>query len=311
MEINNNYKEVAIPEELPASPGINPVPKKPTGCLAGVPRALKNGTLAIVSFMTDPADRWELTFIFSAVFWVSVLGITEERFYMWIGSHLFLYVGMSISLHRYFSHKSFRTSRVFQALLGLWGTFSLQGGVLFWSALHRHHHVHCDDSSDLHSPQPVSARSFYWAQMGWLGQPEVMFIWKDNPRIRDLAEYRELCWLQKYNQEIGVFYMLIWGVSAGFEGLVFGGLLARVTSYQCTALVNSIDHMYGYTRKPDTQCKAGNVWWSLPLQLGENWHANHHQYPGRSNRQQTWWEIDPIHWIILVFEKLGLVRDIK
>ncbi|MGR9106206.1 MAG: fatty acid desaturase [Gammaproteobacteria bacterium] len=265
----------------------------------------------VLLFFAGDAARWEITFLIAGALAIASMDITEERVIMWTGSHFFLYIGMSISLHRYFSHKSFKTSRIFQALLATWGSFCLQGGVLFWAALHRHHHSHCDESVDLHSPQPLAPGSFYWSQVGWLSQPRVMQLWERSRYIDDLFKFKELVLIQKYNHLVCALYVVPWVLFAGVEGYVFGWLLPRITAYHCTALVNSIDHMYGYSWKPQSRCKAGNVWWSLPLQLGENWHANHHQYPGRSNRQQAWWEIDPIHWIVVAFAKCGLIYDVK
>lgn len=265
---------------------------------------------ALVFFIKD-AERWEWTFLIVGASALVAMELTPQRLAMWIASHLFIYIGMSISLHRYFSHKSFKTSRVFQTVLALWGSFSLQGGCLFWAALHRHHHSHCDEPSDLHSPQPLSLRSFYWAHVGWLSQPGIMFIWQRSHLIHDLLKYKELCFIQRNDHWMCALYVLPWFWFAGIEGYVFGWLLPRITAYHCTALVNSIDHMFGYTWKKQGDCRAGNVWWSLPLQLGENWHANHHHHPGRSNRRQAWWEIDPIHWVVVVFKQCGLVWDVK
>ena len=42
--------------------------------------------------------------------------------------------------HRYFSHRSFKTSRVFQFIMAVLATTSTQKGVLWWAANHRHHH---------------------------------------------------------------------------------------------------------------------------------------------------------------------------
>src|SRR6516225_1532619 len=44
--------------------------------------------------------------------------------------------------HRYFSHRSFKTSRFGQFLLAFLGCANLQQGPLWWSAYHRHHHKH-------------------------------------------------------------------------------------------------------------------------------------------------------------------------
>ncbi|MGH8498487.1 MAG: hypothetical protein ACRERV_06755, partial [Methylococcales bacterium] len=149
-------------------------------------RGLRN----VLNLFVGDAERWEWTFLIAGITAIAVMDLSRERMLMWIASHLFIYVGMSVALHRYFSHKSFKTSRVFQTVLAMWGSFSLQGGCLFWAALHRHHHGHCDEDSDLHSPQPGSLRSFYWSHVGWLSQPGIMFIWERSRLIDDLLKYK-------------------------------------------------------------------------------------------------------------------------
>src|SRR5580693_2691108 len=46
--------------------------------------------------------------------------------------------------HRYFSHRSFKTSRWFQFVLALLGCTAGQRGPLWWAANHRNHHRHSD-----------------------------------------------------------------------------------------------------------------------------------------------------------------------
>src|SRR5262245_59560109 len=60
--------------------------------------------------------------------------------------------GISAGYHRYFSHRSFRTSRPMQFFLAFLGTLSAQRGVLWWVQHHRHHHRYSDTPEDLHSP---------------------------------------------------------------------------------------------------------------------------------------------------------------
>jgi len=50
--------------------------------------------------------------------------------------------------HRYFSHRSFKTSRFFQFVMALMATTSTQKGVLWWAANHRHHHRYSDTEDD-------------------------------------------------------------------------------------------------------------------------------------------------------------------
>lgn len=66
--------------------------------------------------------------------------------------------------HRYFSQRSFKTSRGFQFLLAFLGTCAVQKGMLWWAAHHREHHRHSDREGDVHSP---TLRGLFWAHMGW------------------------------------------------------------------------------------------------------------------------------------------------
>src|SRR4051794_2288054 len=61
--------------------------------------------------------------------------------------------------HRYFSHRTYRTSRWFQFVLALIGTSAAQKGPLWWAANHRHHHAHSDTAQDSHSPR----EGFWWS----------------------------------------------------------------------------------------------------------------------------------------------------
>jgi stearoyl-CoA desaturase (delta-9 desaturase) len=70
--------------------------------------------------------------------------------------------------HRYFSHRSFKTSRVFQFVMAFFCCANLQQGPLWWALHHRHHHRHSDDPGDVHSPYQGG---FLWAYCGWLIVP--------------------------------------------------------------------------------------------------------------------------------------------
>ena len=67
--------------------------------------------------------------------------------------------------HRYFSHRSFRTSRACQFIFALAGATAVQRGPLWWAAHHRTHHRYSDKIQDLHSPHHTG---FWWSQIGWL-----------------------------------------------------------------------------------------------------------------------------------------------
>src|SRR5438132_1439460 len=48
--------------------------------------------------------------------------------------------GITGGYHRYFAHKSYRTSRAFQFVMAWLGCSALQKGPLWWAGHHRLHH---------------------------------------------------------------------------------------------------------------------------------------------------------------------------
>eukprot|EP01083_Nonionella_stella_P199094 730354_1 len=67
---------------------------------------------------------------------------------------------MSICLHRYFSHQAFQTNRFGQCMLAIIGTLANQGGVLWWSSIHRKHHKYCCN---------VWCQMIEWKRKDWFG----------------------------------------------------------------------------------------------------------------------------------------------
>src|SRR6476660_5048133 len=54
--------------------------------------------------------------------------------------------------HRYFSHRSFKTSRAAQFAFGVLGSSAVQRGPIWWAAHHRDHHQYSDKKEDAYSP---------------------------------------------------------------------------------------------------------------------------------------------------------------
>src|SRR6185295_11725890 len=101
-------------------------------------------------------------------------------------------VGITLGYHRYFSHRSFKTSRAFQFVLAFLGTTTVQKGVLWWASQHRLHHRYADTERDPHSPR----RGFWWSHAGWFLGSE--FAETDWEGVRDLSRYPELVWLDHH-----------------------------------------------------------------------------------------------------------------
>src|SRR5450631_1247128 len=98
--------------------------------------------------------------------------------------------GITAVYHRYFSHRTYKTSRFMQFLLAFLGNTSCQRGPLWWAAHHRHHHAYSDTPEDPHSPPQFG---FWNSHLLWWGRarnvPTRLSL------IKDFAKYPELVFL--------------------------------------------------------------------------------------------------------------------
>ena len=60
--------------------------------------------------------------------------------------------GHSMGLHRYFSHKQFKATKVFEVMSLLLVTIAGARSPLVWVGAHRIHHAYADTEKDPHSP---------------------------------------------------------------------------------------------------------------------------------------------------------------
>ena len=220
--------------------------------------------------------------------------------------------------HRYFSHRTFRTSRVLQFVFALIGASSVQRGPLWWAAHHRNHHRHADTVADPHSPR---VHGFWWSHAGWfLTRGGFRTDWS---RIPDLARYPELRWLDRYDTVVPVLLAAaLFGVGAllervaphlgtsGPQLLVWGFFVSTVVLFHATVTINSLAHRFG-RRRFDTRDDSRNNLWLALLTFGEGWHNNHHFFPGTARQGFRWWEIDLTWYGLRAMALLGLVRDLK
>jgi stearoyl-CoA desaturase (delta-9 desaturase) len=212
--------------------------------------------------------------------------------------------GITAGYHRYFAHRSYKTSRWFQFLLALLGCSGAQRGPLWWAANHRTHHQRADTRDDPHSP----LGGFCWAHAGWiLRQPP------DAPGskpARDFARYPELRWLDRWQWVPPSCLLVVCYLVADWSGLVWGFLVSTVLLYHATFLVNSVCHLFG-TRRYHTPDRSRNNAVVALLTMGEGWHNNHHRYPSSARQGFRWWEIDLTYYALCVLGACGLVWDLR
>ena len=219
--------------------------------------------------------------------------------------------GITAGYHRYFSHRSFKTSRAFQFVLAVLGASSCQKGVLWWASWHRHHHQNADNERDAHSPV---RRGFWWSHFGWFllsdAHTEVV-----RALVPDLLRYPELRALDRWHLLPGVLLALAcYFLGGGYDALVCGFFVSTVALWHATFTINSLSHMFGTRRfqcEFQGDCNARNNVWLAILTLGEGWHNNHHSFMGSARQGFYWFEFDPSYWMIRVLARLGLVSQVR
>lgn len=214
-------------------------------------------------------------------------------------------LGVTVGLHRYCSHRSFKTTRWFQFLLAAAGCTALQKGPLWWSIHHRLHHQHSDAPGDPHSPV---RDGFVYGHMGWLFARDMLH--PDESVVHDLAKYPELVWLDRLWMVPGLLVAAACFAAGGWGGLVYGYCLTVVLTFQITFAVNSIGHLFGPQRF-DTGEGSRNNWVLGYLAMGDGWHNNHHRAPSSARHGFAWYELDTSYLFIRLLRLVGLAWDVK
>jgi stearoyl-CoA desaturase (delta-9 desaturase) len=237
-----------------------------------------------------------------AIFWT---GVDLRSLLLCAGCYLVNMVGITAGYHRYFAHRSFKTSRWFQFVLAFLGCTAMQKGPLWWAAQHRHHHRYSDTPEDVHSP--VSG-SVWWSHVGWVFSSK----WNDADlnNVRDLSRYVELRWLDRFDMVPPALMAGLCFLVGGWSGLFVGFFLSNLLSRHAVFMVNSVCHLWGWRRYATADESRNNPLVAI-LTLGEGWHNNHHHYQSSANQGFRWWEIDVSYYLIRMLGFARLVWGIR
>lgn len=212
--------------------------------------------------------------------------------------------GVTGAYHRYFSHRTYKTSRPFQLVLALLAMTSVQKGVLWWAAHHRHHHRMSDQPGDTHS---VKQDGFWWSHVGWILSPDNHGT--DYAKVKDLARYPELVFFDRFYYLPAIAYAVTLYLVGGMWALYWGFAVSTTLLWHGTFTINSLSHVFGKRRYVTTDDSRNNLWLAL-ITLGEGWHNNHHYYQRATNQGFFWWEIDVTFYVLKALSWVGLVWDL-
>lgn len=246
----------------------------------------------------------------------TVLGITYHL--TWEPILLFLVTtagvlcfGHSLGMHRRLIHNSYECPRWLEYIMVYLGTLVGLGGPFTMIYTHdirdwAQRKPHCHDYF-------AHRQSFFrdaWWQMHCdvkLAHPPILDM---EDRVKNDRFYRfiERTWMGQQLPWAVLFYLI------GGWGWVFWGVCARVAI--CVTghwLIGYFAHRDGHRdwHVEGAGVQGYNVKFTGLITFGECWHNNHHAFPGSAKIGLYQGQSDPGWWVLRLFEKLGLVRNIQ
>jgi stearoyl-CoA desaturase (delta-9 desaturase) len=217
-------------------------------------------------------------------------------------------------LHRYAAHHMFTMSKRWEKIFYVF-TYITQGSSFLspkaYGIMHRLHHAYADTQQDPHSPK-YSLNVF---DMMWKTKIIYNDILNDRADIEPKFTKNVPNWM--FMEKLGASWgsRLFWGTLYTLFYLKFAPnaweyLLLPIHFLMGPVhgvIINWFAHKYGYVNfvVNDT---AKNL---LPfdfLMMGESYHNNHHKLGGRANFGIKWHEFDPTYPIILLLNKLHIIK---
>jgi len=231
-------------------------------------------------------------------------------------------LGISMGLHRYFTHGSFKAVRGLKIALAVAGSLAIEGPVITWVADHRRHHKYSDKEGDPHSPWRFGndwkalSKGLAFAHVGWLFDGDVTSLDRFCP---DWLADSDVVSISRWFPALVTVSLLapaliggLWSMSwQGALTAFFWATLVRIAFlHHITWSINSICHTFG-KEEFQVRDKSRNVSWLAILSFGESWHNLHHADPTCARHGVLKGQIDISARTIWLAEKLGWAYDVR
>lgn len=225
-------------------------------------------------------------------------------------------LGISIGLHRYFTHRAYRPKPWFAVVLAVAGSWAFQGPIARWVADHRRHHRFSDQQFDPHSPYwtdraETGGRAAGWAHahLLWMvtGRPSCEARYAKDVRANRLEAWSsDNYWLLAASglalpAAIG---FLIGGAPEAIMCFLWAGCLRVSLLHQITWSVNSFGHMFGTKVDGSRDQSRDNKLLAVML-IGEGLHSYHHKFPLAAINEPA--ALDASGWTLKMLAKAGVV----
>jgi len=219
-------------------------------------------------------------------------------------------VTVTVYLHRSMAHRALDMHPILSHFFRFWSWFTTATITKEWVSVHRKHHAKCETEDDPHSPVVKGLDTVL------LRGAE---LYKDAAGNKETTErYGKGCpddWLEnnvysKYKFG-GIFVLFVLNVlMMGPIGITVWAIQMVWMPFHAAGVINGVGHALGYRNFECTDASR-NI---SPVAIwigGEELHNNHHTYPNSAKLSVKPWEFD-IGWgYIWLFEKVGLVKNIR
>lgn len=218
-------------------------------------------------------------------------------------------IAITAGYHRLFSHLTYKTNPIIEAIYLFFCSIATQGSALRWAHDHRMHHAFSDTEKD---PYSVTD-GFFHAHVTWMLRkgnpidPKVVADLLKNPLIRFQHRFYVLCMLVA---NASVFLFAGWLFNDYLGAFLFAWWVRLLVSHHTTWCINSLAHMWGAKNYSKEHTSVDNYIISL-ITYGEGYHNYHHTFPNDYRNGIRWYHFDPGKWLIWTLNKFGLARDVK
>ena len=232
-------------------------------------------------------------------------------FVMWYGGLFF----QTFFLHRYSAHQAFTMSKFTEKVFFVL-TWIFQGSNYLsaygYGIMHRMHHAYADTEDDPHSPKyDESIIKMMWKTKTIYSAITSKKYPVDKRFLHNVPEWTAFdtfarSWVSRLLWGAGYFFFFLNFATAWWQWifLPMAWLMAPIHG----VIINWFAHIYGYVN-----FKVGDTSKNLLpfdfLMMGESYHNNHHKHGSRPNFGGVrWHEIDPTYLIILLLDKIGVIK---
>ena len=210
-----------------------------------------------------------------------------------------------IAMHRYFTHRSFETTKWKHKFLTWTSVLIGAGSPILYATSHRHHHRYSDELLDIHSPKNSIIESLGMWELkpfSWFHtEKKVRTLPKDlirDPTIKFVHHNYFKIWVVIAVLSIFVGIFINWKIPVFIIGAPLGWYIFGSGVFVTT--LSHINTRVSYRNFETTDNSQNNKWihWYT---LGEGLHNNHHAFPNAYDQAMAPGEFDFSGWLVKKF----------